>query len=544
MPDRDPAPRRGRPAADAHPAAPGPGRRRFVGLAGATAGLGALSALSAHPALAAPPAGPAPHGPHPVPARRIGAYHWDRQPGQIGDFAEWINSPVYYAEDFLLRDSWASLAGAGRLSSWQDTPWARRMVWAAYPFPDGQGDLVQAAAGVYNSHYADLAGNLVRAGMGNAVLRFGHEFNGNWYPWSPANDPNGVAAGETDFAAAFRQFATTVRAVPGAHFTLVWNPVPGQSGIDLTRCYPGDAYVDLVGIDIYDQDWNVYSPGVPPTEALRERAWQDLRTDPHWGIDMIAAFAASRNKRLAVPEWGVWWDKVGHGGVDNAYFVQQMFDWMNANDVAWNVYFNVYASDGNHDLYDTYLFPEASARFQRLWNPSGRLPRPRPVSAGTLHPSGAPGPTAYPPGTAVVAAHTGSFSQPSGTRARPYGDPWAEEGTLASLIRAGAGTPPEVSYPDAPAAEVLMLRYECPVDGDVYLSVYVDGVKAAGQVRMPAVDRTRPTEYAMVTVPVHVPAGATVTVRIDPDDDHTVSGGVWDYVNLDTIGFAAQGAAG
>ncbi|BBA96264.1 hypothetical protein RVR_1479 [Actinacidiphila reveromycinica] len=526
-------------------------RRGFIGLAGTTAGLAALSGLAptaAHAAsagsrAAGPAAKAAPHGLPPA-RRGLGVYHWDRQPGAISDFAEWVDGPVAYAADFLLRDSWDSLAGAGRLSYWQHTPWARRMVWAAYPFPDGQGDLAQAAAGAYDTHYADLARNFVAAGMGDAVIRFGHEFNGNWYPWSPLNDPNGVAAGETDFAAAFRQFATAVRAVPGARFRLVWNPVPGQSGVDLARCYPGDAYVDYVGIDIYDQDWNVYSPGVPPTDAQREQAWQDLLTGGSWSIDAIRQLAADHGKRLAVPEWGVWQDKVGHGGVDNPYFVQQMFDWMNTHDVAWNVYFNVYASDGNHDLYDTYLFPAASARFQRLWNPSGRLPRPRRTASGTLHPTGAPGPTAYPHGTRVLAAHTGTFAQPAGTRARPYGDPWAEERMVASLIRAGAATAPQVSYPDAPAATALMVRYQCPVDGDLYFSVYVDGVKAAGQVHLPAIDRTLPARYAMVTVPVDVPAGATVTLQIDADDDRSVSAGVWDYVNVDTIGFATKGTAG
>lgn len=513
-------------------------RRRFIALAGATTGLTALAGVVPPAALAAPHTGPQGHTD--VPARRIGVYHWDRQPGQIGDFAEWINSPVHYAEDFLLRDSWASLAGAERLSYWQDTPWADRMVWAAYPFPDGQGDLAQAAAGTYNTHYAELAANLVQAGMGNAVLRFGHEFNGNWYSWSPLNHPDGVRAGERDFAAAFRQFVTAVRAVPGGHFTFVWNPVPGQSGVDLAACYPGDPYVDLVGIDIYDQDWNVYSPTVPPTAQLRERAWQDLRTDPNWGIDRIQRLAADHGKRLAVPEWGVWQQNAGHGGNDNAYFIRQMYDWLNANDVAWNVYFNVYASDGNHDLYDTYLFPEASAEFQRLWNPSGRLPRPRRVTSGTVHPSGAAGPTAFPPGTVVREAHNGTFTQPAGTRARPYGNPWAKDRMLASLIRSGAPVAPAVSYSGVPAAASLMLRYQTPVNGDIYLSLYIDGTKAAAHVELPAVDRTLPTEYAMVTVPVDIPAGATVTVQIDPDDDRTVSAGIWEYVNLDTVGFCPR----
>ena len=40
---------------------------------------------------------------------------------------------------------------------------------------------------------------------------------------------------------------------------------------------------------------------------------------------------------------------------------------------------------------------------------------------------------------------------------------------------------------------------------------------------------------------MNIPAGATVTVQIDTDDDHTVSAGIWDYVNLDTIGFDAPG---
>lgn len=514
-------------------------RRRLLGAAGAAAGLTALTGIAAPAVLAA--GRPGPRTPGDLPARRIGVYHWDRQPGQISDFAEWIDSPVYYAEDFLLRDSWASLEGAGRLSYWADTHWARRMVWAAYPFPDNQGDLVQAAAGTYDAHYAQLGANLVAAGMGNAVIRFGHEFNGNWYPWSPWHDPNGVTAGQADFAAAFRHFATAVRAVPGARFTLVWNPSPGQSGVDLGACYPGDPYVDQIGLDIYDQDWNVYQPGVPRTQEMRERAWQDLRANGAWGIDMIQRFAAAHGKPMCVPEWGVWQQASNdHGGDDNPYFVRQMFDWMNDNDVAWNVYFNVYASDGNHDIYDTHLFPAASAEFQRLWNPSGRLPRPRVARTGTLHPSGAPARTTYPHGAVVVQAQDGAFTQPAGTRSRPYGNPWATERMLASLIRSGAANPPSVAYTGVPAAAALMIRYESPADGDIYVSVYVNGVKAAAHVAMPAVDRTLPTRYAMVTVPVDVPAGATVSLQIDTADDRTVSAGVWDYVNVDSLGFCPR----
>ncbi len=476
--------------------------------------------------------------PHALPTDHTGVYHWDRQPGQISDFSQWIHRPAYLAEDFLMSDSWSSLEGAGRLSYWQGTPWARKMVWAAYPFPDNQGSLPNAAAGVYNSHYYQLGVNLVKAGMSNANVRFGHEFNGNWYSWSVAKDPNGEAAGETDFAQAFRQFVTTMRSVPNQHFTFVWNPDINQWGVNLVNCYPGNHYVDAIGMDIYDQDWNgAYQPGVTPTLQAQQQAWQNNLTNSNWGVTMIQQFAVSQNKPLVVPEWGLAIRSDGHGGGDDAYFIQQMYTWLNANNVAWNIYFNVDAGDGNHDLYDTYTFPQASAAFQKLWNPSGKLPSPRPVTSGTVYPSGAAGATAYPGGTTVVEAHTGTFTQPSGTMSRPYGNPWAKDGMLAALLRAGASAAPAVSYSNVPASSALMARYESPVNGNIYFSVYVNGTAVASHVKMPAVDRTLRTQYAMVTIPVNIPQGATVTLQIDANDDQTQSASVWDSVNLDTLGF-------
>ena len=489
-------------------------RRRWLSL---LLGVSMLSVLPVYTASATP-AG----------AANIGVYHWDRQPGQISDFSEWINKSAYLAEDFLLNQNWSQLEGADRLSYWQGTPWQNKMVWAAYPFPNGQGNLKDAAAGSYNSHYYQLGVNLVNAGMDNAIIRFGHEFNGNWYDYSVFKDPDGVSAGEARFAESFRQFVTTMRSVPNQHFKFVWNPTVNIWGVDLANAYPGNNYVDEIGIDTYDQSWDAntypYPDGATAAERLtrQQNAWTGNLYNNNWGLNMIADFADANNKPIVIPEWGIAERDDGHGGGDNAYYVEQMYNWMSSRNVIWNIYFNVPAGDGNHDLYDTVKFPEASAKFQQLWNPSGVTPVPRPANPAVT----------YPAGTVFVEAESGTYSQVPGTQARSYGNPWASGKQNASLFFTGAA----VSFPNAPESSSLMVRYQAPPDGDIYMSVYVDNVLKASHVKLPSVDRTLQTTYRVLNIPVTVPSGSTVKFQIDSNDDQTPNG-VWDAVYLDNVGF-------
>lgn len=46
-----------------------------------------------------------------------------------------------------------------------------------------------------------------------------------------------------------------------------------------------------------------------------------------------------------------------HGGGDNPAFIQYMYDWISTHDVAFHVYFNVVAPDGDHKLWPTTAFP-------------------------------------------------------------------------------------------------------------------------------------------------------------------------------------------
>lgn len=88
------------------------------------------------------------------------------------------------------------------------------------------------------------------------LLRFGHEMNGDWYPWAEAT--NGNAAGE--YIKAWRHVHRIFRSVGARNVDWVWSPnviYPGST--PLAGLYPGDRYVDWVGVDGYN--WGTSQPG-------------------------------------------------------------------------------------------------------------------------------------------------------------------------------------------------------------------------------------------------------------------------------------------
>lgn len=460
---------------------------------------------------------------YPNGALNIGAYAWDRNPEGVADFGTWINKSMALGEDFLERSSWSDLEGGNRLDSWAASQYRDKLLLATYPFPDNQGNLPDAAAGAYNSYYYQLGVNLVSKGLSQTILRFGHEFNGNWYPWSVTKDPNGEAQGDLDYAEAFRQFVTTLRSVPGGNFQFTWNPSTEQYGVDLVNCYPGDAYVDYVGIDHYDQTWKGGYP-IPAAAtddeilAAQKTAWNNELNDGNWGLAMLGNFADQHHKPISICEWGLVKRSDGYGGADNPYFIDKMYEWMNSHNVAFNVYFNVKASDGDHDLYDTVTFPKASAEFQKLWNPSGILP-PEAVTAP------------FPAGSTVVEAETGQLIKGSGNNVILYGDPWASDGRLVCIYGLGAA----VSYSGCPAADGLVIRYK-GWQTDLAANLYVSGVNE-GLISFPNHGRSWSESYGEVTVPVQVPAGATVSFRMDSWNSSWV-----DSLKLDSIAFYSASA--
>ncbi|MDH3013875.1 glycoside hydrolase family 26 protein [Gordonia alkanivorans] len=80
------------------------------------------------------------------------------------------------------------------------------------------------------------------------LFRFAQEMNGSWYPWSVGVNGNSAA----DFRTAWqRMYAIISKAAPNVSF--VWAPNAITEGTtDFTSCYPGDQFVDYLGLDGYN----------------------------------------------------------------------------------------------------------------------------------------------------------------------------------------------------------------------------------------------------------------------------------------------------
>jgi hypothetical protein len=78
------------------------------------------------------------------------------------------------------------------------------------------------------------------------AIRFAHEMNGNWFPWS--EERNGNSPGE--YVQAWRHVHDRFTALGADNAIWIWSPnvITARPQIRLAPLYPGDAYVDWLGI--------------------------------------------------------------------------------------------------------------------------------------------------------------------------------------------------------------------------------------------------------------------------------------------------------
>lgn len=81
-------------------------------------------------------------------------------------------------------------------------------------------------------------------------LRFAHEMNGNWYPWSVGVNGNSAA----DYVAAWQHVVEIFRAEGATRVRWVWCPNVAYTGsTPFADAYPGDPYVDWMALDGYNR---------------------------------------------------------------------------------------------------------------------------------------------------------------------------------------------------------------------------------------------------------------------------------------------------
>jgi hypothetical protein len=216
---------------------------------------------------------------------------------------------------------------------------------------DAAGDLEAVAAGSRDSYFKDWASNLVARGRGHSIVRLGWEFNTPGNAWS--------AYDASMWVQAFRRAVIDIRSV-APHVLIDWC---GLYGPDITgpsafkQLYPGNAYVDVIGVDAYD------SPGYEVTNAATWRTYLNRAG----GLDDWLNFAKSHGKQLSLPEWGL--DSNGGGG-DSPLFIEDMHSFFaaNASEIAFECYFNEPSSYIDNALTGPDQNPKSSAVYKQLWS--------------------------------------------------------------------------------------------------------------------------------------------------------------------------------
>jgi hypothetical protein len=270
-------------------------------------------------------------------ALQQGVYVAAADPSGVAAFGAATNTSPTIAVDYLPdNDGWVGMDGSGGSLNWMFAQgWSGTGYTLSLGVPiipsDSSGNpvgtLAQGATGAYNSYYVTLAQTLVAAGESNIYLRLGWEFDGSWYAWN-AQTP----ADEASFAAYFQQIVTSMRSVAGENFKFIWNPDAAAfttPGYNVALAYPGNAYVNVIGLDAYDQTW-ISDP--TPANAWSQSYLPELTAS--------RAFAAAQGKPLAMTEWGLW--AGGNGLNDDPLYINNMIAWMEnpANDVLFEAYFN------------------------------------------------------------------------------------------------------------------------------------------------------------------------------------------------------------
>jgi mannan endo-1,4-beta-mannosidase len=147
-----------------------------------------------------------------------------RKPDIIGQYVAWDSS----FDAKAVTTAWSY--GAMYYIAWE-------------PYDTTAAAIASGQSDGYITKFADA----VRALNLPVAISFGHEMNGNWYPWG--TDQTSASA----FVAAWRHIHNLFVQAGASNVIWVWNPniINPVPQVQLEPYWPGDAYVDWVGITGY-----------------------------------------------------------------------------------------------------------------------------------------------------------------------------------------------------------------------------------------------------------------------------------------------------
>lgn len=282
-------------------------RRRLAGIGAAVALVAVCAALVAVPFVAGEEeagtaAGPArPVAPEPAPAPPgtpmerlepparggylgVTALHLVDRPGAlrewiarqrvrpaiVGWFQQWRSGELRFRPDWARRVARQDAVPMITWEPWHAPPGAPRIAEQ----PDVALDRI--AAGDFDGLVERWARD-VAAYRGPVLIRPMHEMNGFWYPWGDAANGNGPG----DYVRAWRRVHRIFARAGAGNVSWVWsvNTLEGEGAEErIRRLYPGDRYVDWVGLSAFNWgtafEWSAWRDA----DALLGRSLDALRS--------------------------------------------------------------------------------------------------------------------------------------------------------------------------------------------------------------------------------------------------------------------------
>jgi hypothetical protein len=281
---------------------------------------------------------------------------------RIEGFGSWRGQPADVVTTYPAYETWDEL----RDSEWHISTFEGFAGRLAYGLPllpkkEGDGSLKDVAAGTYDDVWTSIAKTFNDHDRKDSFVRIGLEANGTWFPW-------GATAERAERYKAAWRHVHDVMTETSPDLVFVFDITCGKAleggggRMDsLTRLYPGDDVVDVVGCDHYDS----YT-----VKARNKQEWEHtLRPDKAAGLADVAGFARRHGKKLAVPEWGLTASNKDGAG-DNPYFIYSMYAFFQQNKdiLAFENYFNEPDKYLGSSIWEPVQHPRSSEEYRKLWS--------------------------------------------------------------------------------------------------------------------------------------------------------------------------------
>ena len=218
---------------------------------------------------------------------------WQNKPNAVGAaYLTWCKRDISYAWSTVAMDLWSD-------SNVPELVWQPEDINCTTDDSDPDTEIANGQQDTYITNFLTAAKTFLAGPDGvygtsddrRVYIRFAHEANGNWYPWSPAYP--GSTDTPTDYINMWIHVVTMARnmGLDSDHLEFIWNVNASDVGAyTAEELFPGNTYLNWVSIDGYN--WGA------------SQSWSTWQTAEQVFGNMIGRVQPLSTLPLAIPEVG------------------------------------------------------------------------------------------------------------------------------------------------------------------------------------------------------------------------------------------------